>query len=158
DLNYRDIFIAQPNLDRQERNEETLWRVKAGVIPNTYERQLRRKDGSEFTAEVRLQMVQEADGSPMYIQCIIRDITARKLAEMEIARLYVIAQGQRRDLRDLYAKVSSLERFQSLMMNLAKHDLRSTLASIEMHLKPIAMQENRTFTAEHAATLQDVFA
>lgn len=158
DLNYRDIFIAQPITEGHERNEETLWRVKAGVIPSTYERQLRRKDGSEFTAEVRLQMVQESDGSPMYIQCIIRDITARKLAEMEIARLYEIAQSQLRDLRELYTKVSGLERFQSLMMNLAKHDLRSTLASVEMHLKPITLQENRVLTADHMATLQDVFA
>lgn len=158
DLNYRDIFIAQPITEGQERNDETLWRVKAGVIPSTYERQLRRKDGSEFTAEVRLQMVQESDGSPMYIQCIMRDITARKLAEMEIARLYEIAQSQLRDLRELYTKVSGLERFQSLMMNLAKHDLRSTLASIEMHLKPITLQENRLLTADHMATLQDVFA
>lgn len=157
-LNYRDIFIAQSHGESYERSDETLWRVKAGIIPSTYERTLRRKDGSEFTAEVRLQMVKEADNSVMYIQCIMRDITARKLAELEIARLYDIAQGQLNDLRELYARVSGLDRFQTLMMNLARHDLRNALSRVEMQLKAVGIHENRAFTDEYATALQDVFA
>lgn len=46
-----------------------------------YEKEYRRKDGSEFPVELRAFMIRDTFGQPKMIWAIIRDITARKLAE-----------------------------------------------------------------------------
>jgi PAS domain S-box-containing protein len=49
-----------------------------------YEKEYRRKDGSEFPVEVRAFLVRDGSGQPQMIWGIIRDITARKQAEKNL--------------------------------------------------------------------------
>lgn len=47
------------------------------VIP-TYERKFRRKDGSEFLAELDVTLIRDNDGNPLYYHTVINDISERK--------------------------------------------------------------------------------
>lgn len=50
----------------------------AGEHLPIYERTFRKKDGTEFPAEVNVKLVRDEDGNPLHIQSIVRDISERK--------------------------------------------------------------------------------
>jgi len=50
-----------------------------------YVNRFRRKDGSEFIANLYLKTIHDAEGRPIYLQGIVEDITERKRAERDIA-------------------------------------------------------------------------
>ena len=56
----------------------------SGEVLQTYERVFRRKDGSLVDVEPHVTLMHDEDGQPFRIQSIVRDISERKQAEMEI--------------------------------------------------------------------------
>ncbi len=56
----------------------------AGQNVPLYESRLRRKDGSEITVEISAELVCDADGRPLHIQKVMRDITERKQNELNL--------------------------------------------------------------------------
>lgn len=59
-------------------SQNILQRLLAGERIAPYERTFRRKDGTYIPTEVNVELVRDADGQPLYIQSIVRDITERK--------------------------------------------------------------------------------
>ncbi len=70
----------------EEQSLSRLQRLISGEELPVYTRILRRRNGEEFPVEVRASLVRDADGSPLYVQVIVRDITARQQAEEELRR------------------------------------------------------------------------
>jgi PAS domain S-box-containing protein/putative nucleotidyltransferase with HDIG domain len=58
--------------------------IMEGEPSSLHERIFRKKDGTEFPVEIHLSTVRDAQGKPLYVQRIVRDITARKRAENEL--------------------------------------------------------------------------
>jgi diguanylate cyclase (GGDEF)-like protein/PAS domain S-box-containing protein len=66
----------------QDSTEEMFKIVLSGKSsPVNYERMVRHKDGSVFPVEVNISLVADEIGTPLYIQCMSREITSRKLVE-----------------------------------------------------------------------------
>ncbi len=55
--------------------------LKDGENVPLFERTYRRKDGTQFLGEVNISLVHAANGQPLYVQSIMRDITWRKEVE-----------------------------------------------------------------------------
>ncbi len=55
--------------------------LKSGEQVPLFERTYRSRDGSEFLGEVNITMVRDANGTPLYIQSIMRDVTWRRETE-----------------------------------------------------------------------------
>lgn len=53
-----------------------------------YERIFRKKNGVEFPVEVNIALIHDMEDKPLYIQSIVRDITARKRAEEKIQQQF----------------------------------------------------------------------
>ncbi|MGA2403161.1 MAG: PAS domain S-box protein, partial [Syntrophobacteraceae bacterium] len=68
--------------DRQRIVSEQLG---SADITTHFVNRFRRKDGSEFIANLYLKTIHDAEGRPIYLQGIVEDITERKRAERDIA-------------------------------------------------------------------------
>ena len=67
-----------------EQTKIILKRVLAGETPPIYERTAKRKDGTTFPADVRISLIVDPDGKPLFIQSVFRDITKQKTAEQAL--------------------------------------------------------------------------
>jgi PAS domain S-box-containing protein len=76
-LSYKDLS-AEPAQSRKRIN-----RLIQGERLPLYERTFRRKDGTPIPVEINVELVRDAEGRPLHIQSIVRDISARKRAEAE---------------------------------------------------------------------------
>lgn len=76
-LSYKDLVIPEEH----NLSDNVLGRMLAGETIPPYERTFRRKDGVHIPAEVNVEIVRDTDGTPLYIQSIVRDITERKQME-----------------------------------------------------------------------------
>jgi diguanylate cyclase (GGDEF)-like protein/PAS domain S-box-containing protein len=67
----------------EKDNTEEMFKIilSGRSSPVNYERMVRHKDGSVFPVEVNLSLVTDAAGTPLYIQSMASEITARKLVE-----------------------------------------------------------------------------
>lgn len=63
---------------------KVLEELLAGKHIPLYESHFRKKDGSEITVEVNAELVCDAEGKPLHIQKVVRDITERKQDEIAI--------------------------------------------------------------------------
>lgn len=81
-LSYRDIVVEREH----DRSDNILARLLNNErIQPFYERAFRRKDGTEITVEINVELVRDADGNPLHIQSIVRDITERKQIERQLS-------------------------------------------------------------------------
>jgi PAS domain S-box-containing protein len=69
---------------QRHEGEDRLRRVLTGEQPEVYERNMARKSGEQFPAEINLSLVLDRDSRPAYVQSVIRDISDRKRAELEL--------------------------------------------------------------------------
>jgi diguanylate cyclase (GGDEF)-like protein/PAS domain S-box-containing protein len=73
---YVNDISAQP-----EESGSILDRLLAGEHIPLYERTFRKKNGKDIWVEINAEMVRAADGTPLHIQSVVRDITQRKQSE-----------------------------------------------------------------------------
>jgi PAS domain S-box-containing protein len=66
------------------KSEKMLERLLAGEHLPIYERYFRRKDGSLLPVEIKAELVYDANGNPLHIQSVIRDISERKEWEQQL--------------------------------------------------------------------------
>jgi PAS domain S-box-containing protein len=67
--------------EEAQRARQTIDRLLEGERQPLYERRFRRKDGSQFVAEVNAMPVLDEEGQVLYIQSIVRDTTDRRRME-----------------------------------------------------------------------------
>jgi len=79
-LHLRDVTAQMP--ETQTIFEQLL----VGEHIPTYERLFRKKDGSYTTAEIAVELVRDAQGHPLHIQSVVRDIGQRKYAREQLHR------------------------------------------------------------------------
>ncbi len=72
-----EIIIAEEQNDALERLE----RLKSGEVMPIYERRFRCQDGSILFTEISIELIRDAEGKPLHIQSVVRDITHRKAGE-----------------------------------------------------------------------------
>lgn len=70
----------------QEKSREVIRRLLKGEHIAPYERIFRKKDGSQFPVEINLELVKDVEGKPLNILSVVRDITQRKLDEVELRK------------------------------------------------------------------------
>jgi PAS domain S-box-containing protein len=87
-----------------------------------------RKDGAEFPAEISLSPLETEDGTLSITA--VRDVTARKLAEDERARLHARLEEALRELGGAYERAKELERLKTRFFANVSHELRTPLALI----------------------------
>ncbi len=76
-LSYKDLVVPEEH----HLSDSVLERMLAGETILPYERTFRRKDGVHIPTEINVEIVRDTDGTPMYLQSIVRDISERKQME-----------------------------------------------------------------------------
>jgi len=82
-LNYREV--VDPG--EVANAEDVFRRLRLGEHLPPYERTFQRQDGTPFPVEVNIELVLDADGQAEYFQAIVREISARKLAQQQTFEL-----------------------------------------------------------------------
>jgi|GEM_PF-5473329 len=65
----------------QESSQRAMKQLLAGEHLPPYERYFRKKDGQAVPVEINVELICNSDGSPKYIQSVVRDISSRKNSE-----------------------------------------------------------------------------
>ncbi len=114
------IGMSVQNVVASREYDNACRRITALLAGRTlpiYERTFRKKDGSEFPAEVNVAMIYDTQGNPMHIQSVMRDITERKQAEVQIKASLrekeVLLKEIHHRVKNNLAIVSSLLSFQA---------------------------------------------
>jgi diguanylate cyclase (GGDEF)-like protein/PAS domain S-box-containing protein len=81
---------------------EILARLVLGEHIPLYEDVFFRKDGGSIQGEVSMELVRDEDGTPLHIQCVVRDISDRKLDEQAL-------QSANQKLRRQLSKIKTLQ-------------------------------------------------
>ncbi len=79
-LSLKDVSSEYPE------SQTILSRLLAGEYIPPYERSFHKKDGSQLVGEINAELVRDAQGSPLHIQSVVRDIGQRKHAEEHVRR------------------------------------------------------------------------
>ena len=66
------------------QSDQILQRLMNGESLPHYERLFRKKDGRVIPVEINVELVHDAQGKPRHIQSVVRDITDRRQAEIEL--------------------------------------------------------------------------
>jgi PAS domain S-box-containing protein len=103
----RSIRVIVPD-DRQSEEDDVIARIRRGERVDHFETIRRRKDGSLIDISLTVSPILEPDGVVIGASKIARDITDRKRAETERARLLKIAQDASR-LKDEFLATLSHE-------------------------------------------------
>ncbi len=93
-----------------EKSEHIRERMLAGEHIPLFERRFRRKDGSQIIVEINVELVSDADGKPLHIQSVVRDISERKQAEA-FQRAFL---EDMRALQHLHLELSQIEDLDTL--------------------------------------------
>ncbi len=84
-----DEIVGRPFWDliapAEQAKSHDIWKeLLAGQQIAPYERIFRKQDGTEFAAEVNVELVRSETGQPVHIQRIVRDISERKQTEQAL--------------------------------------------------------------------------
>lgn len=106
-MDYRSIVV-----DRERAQSESIFQhLLAGYDIAPFERTFRRKDGSEIFVEINLHLVRDHEDSPLYLQCVVQDITRSKLNEIELQKRI----DQMAALRQVDTEISSTLRLDQVL-------------------------------------------
>ena len=125
-------FIADNEKDLALANQSSV--VAGNRIP-TFERNLKRLDGSTFPVEITATLIRDKDGNPLYAQSAIRDVTERKKAELALKNsLAELAKAH--DVLEVRVTERTVELVQAnqdleTMLYVMSHDLKEPLRAIQ---------------------------
>jgi len=110
---------------------EQFQRLMAGEIDHYHlPKRYIRKDGSVMQGQLTVSISRDPDGSPSLVISMIEDVTERRLAEVERARLI-------RELEDAL-------RARDVFLTVAAHELRTPLTSLLLNLQVFQRNAGRT--------------
>lgn len=116
-----------------QQSFNVLSKLMEGEVIPSYERVFRKKDGSLINVEPHITLLHDEDGQPFRIQSIVRDISERKSAELEI-------RNRTNELSSLYELSRSLAKANDLEMVLELVN-QKTVESIHITFARIVMLE-----------------
>ena len=131
--------IAEFHIDR-EVIDNILTKLAAGETLQNYEAQMRCKDGSIRHVSINSNVLWE-DGKFIHTRCFTRDVTERKRAEEELARMLVLEQKA-------HALADSAVRTRHEMLSVVSHDLKNPLAVIKGNNQLLSRRLSRIATSE----------
>ncbi|HEX9029445.1 MAG TPA: PAS domain S-box protein, partial [Anaerolineales bacterium] len=132
-----DIIDPGEYPDARRKMRQTL----LGKPMPLYERYYRRKDGSVFPVELNATLALDEQGKPRYIQAIARDITERKRAEQEQARLMEELSRSQTELRQLAARLQEVQEHERRQIAAELHDrVGQNLTGLNLNLQIIQNQ------------------
>jgi PAS domain S-box-containing protein len=79
-MNFLDIGAS----NEQTHSEEIFKLLQRGQLLPPYERTFVHKNGMEIPVEISISVVQDADGTPLHLQSVVRDIRERKAIERRL--------------------------------------------------------------------------
>ena len=133
--------------------DSKLHAMLAGESIPLYERTFRRKDGTEFPAEVNVALVYDPRGAPLHIHSIVRDISERKQAEDDLRKhrdhLEDLVQERTAELETRVAEVEQLNR---AMTNVLEdlQEANTRIADTAQHLREAnAELESFSYSVSH---------
>lgn len=118
ELSYRDPVDPV----QREQSDAVFRRLLAGEQIPPYERQFRRKDGTLYFAELNVELVRDSNGTPHYIQSVVRDISERKAMEAA-SRAFVQDMTALQEIHLLLSEVTTLDALYPQMIRLAHERL-----------------------------------
>lgn len=124
------VKAPQLYIDPRER-ERMMGIIKSGKEVKGYEAQLYRKDGTKIWVSESMSAVYDDNGSIMYLQAIVEDITDRKRKEEEISTL-----------RQQYAHAQKMEALGTLTGGIA-HDFNNFLTAIMGYATLLKMKADK---------------
>jgi PAS domain S-box-containing protein len=127
--------------DRQQEEDEVLFRIRRGERVEHYETVRRRKDGSLFPVSLTVSPIRTDDGTVIGASKIARDISDRKRADEERQRLLTITRNAARMKDEFLATLS--------------HELRTPLNAIVGYLR---MMQAGLLTGEKQSRAVDIVA
>jgi PAS domain S-box-containing protein len=125
--------------DRQQEEDEVLFRIRRGERVEHYETVRRRKDGSLFPVSLTVSPIRTDDGTVIGASKIARDISDRKRADEERQRLLTITRNAARMKDEFLATLS--------------HELRTPLNAIVGYLR---MMQAGLLTGEKQSRAVDI--
>ncbi|MDR7280511.1 PAS domain S-box protein [Catenuloplanes atrovinosus] len=128
-----DILVPESDRDGHPRHREEYMRAARPRPMGSGTLRARRRDGSEFPAEISLSAVRTPDG--LLIAAAIRDVTDRLEAHTERERLTAIAERER-----IEARLQQSQRLESLgqLAGGVAHDFNNLLAVVLNYIAFIA--------------------
>lgn len=89
-------------IDRQQREKLLADHLQSADVAR-YQNRYRRKDGSEFIANLYLKTVRDAEGKPLFLDGIVEDVTDRRRAEQALQEKHANLLGVIESTGDLIA-------------------------------------------------------
>jgi PAS domain S-box-containing protein len=125
-----EAWLADPELwlklmdpgERDEVRDSYTFAALSG-LPWTAEYRMHRPDGRTIWVHDETTFLHSDDGSPLYLQGVIFDITERKLAEQ------ALRESEQRE-RDAAERLRALDEMKNTFLAAVSHELRSPLTSI----------------------------
>ncbi|MDQ7033943.1 MAG: PAS domain S-box protein [Anaerolineae bacterium] len=130
----------------RHQSVERLRQLNDGEKLAPYERILRKRDGTEFHAEILTELVQDDVGNPLHIQCIVRDITERKRIEQAL-----LEHQERLHVLHAMASQSSAD-VETILQNALKN--ASQLLGLDVGI--ISKIEDNIYTIQHVSAPPEV--
>lgn len=90
---------------QQSESHDVFEKLLRGEPVPLYEREFRKKNGEIITAEINAELVYDADGNPIHIQSVVRDITERKRNEMALQEANEKLRRQLDEINELQDKL-----------------------------------------------------
>ncbi len=90
---------AEPGL-----SHNVMQRILNGEIVPAYERRFRTKEGKIINVEINAELIRDSKGIPMHIHSVVRNITARKIAEEQILKSQQMLQSVLQSQRELICR------------------------------------------------------
>lgn len=132
-LNLTSIDVTPPE-DRHDAVALQERIVDGSIDQYTREKRYLRKDGEIVWATVAFTVVRDAQGAPLHLVAVIEDITARKHAELELARyrenLEALVQSRTAEFERAKEAAEHASRAKSTFLSNISHELRTPLNAI----------------------------
>ena len=139
----------------QEDAQQKLSHLHQGETLPVYERTLRKKDGTEFQGEINVALVPDEHGEPLHLQAVIRDITERKQAEVQIKQSL---QEKEVLLKEIHHRVKNNMQIISSLLDLQADTIqdeavREIFTESQQRIKSMALIHERLYQSSDLARI-----